>query len=387
VRNLLIGLTVIGGLALAGRPRTGDETPPSPSQAADPLDAALSEPVPGLFPDGLPVAIQEVPEGLASISAQSCNACHWAAHDQWQDTAHASAWRSPSYQAAIERAGNATVCTQCHLPLANQHAKLATSYIDEDLSRPILEDNPAWDATLMAEGIGCAGCHVREGTVLGVREAPGAPHPVTASTELTDSAACATCHQLSWPGGDRPFYDTYGEWDRSVYKQAGVDCQDCHMPPVAAPVAASTFAGQASHTFSADLARAVTALVSMPSPDIQRGVPVTVALRVLNTGSGHHFPTGSPFKSYRLSVELLGADGSSIAEPLVYDFARVVEEVPPYLTLSDSRIPAGGEVELVWDLEVEQSEAAQGGIIRIAIQPVGTGERPVTLQDIPVKIL
>lgn len=386
MRHLLIGLTILGGLAVAARPRPGEEqqTPPSPSQAAEPAPAPQA---PALFPDGLPVSLQQTPAGLPNLSAQSCNACHWSAHDQWRDTAHAGAWRSPAYQAALERVGDATVCTQCHLPLTNQHARLATSYVDEDLSRPVMQDNAQWDPTLMAEGVGCAACHVREGTVLGVREAPGAPHPVVASVELTDSAMCATCHQLSWPDGDRPFYDTYGEWERSAYAKAGVGCQDCHMPPVAAPVAASTFAGQASHAFSADLARAVSALVSLPSPTIQRGAPYPVQLTLQNTGAGHHFPTGSPFKAYRIVGELLGAEGAPIAEAFTLDLARTVEEQPPFLTISDTRIPAGGEVELSWEIEVSQREAAQDGIIRVSIQPLGAGEAPVLLQDIPVTIL
>lgn len=383
---LVLGLTIFCGLAYAVWPGSGDPPPPAPSQTIDPLDAALREPVPELFPDGLPVSLEVVPSGLANLSAQSCNACHWSAHDQWADTPHASAWHASSYQAALQRAGNTTACSQCHLPLTNQHAQIATSYIDEDLSRPVFVDNPAWDPTLMAEGVGCAACHVRGNTILGVREAPGAPHPVTPSAELTSSTMCATCHQLSWPGGDRPFYDTYGEWERSAYAKAGVSCQDCHMPPVAAPVAASKFAGQASHSFTADTARAVSALVSLSGHHIQRGEPMTIDLRLQNTGSGHHFPTGSPFKAYQIIGDVLDAEGTRLAEPFFYELARSVEEIPPYLTLSDTRLPAGGEVALSWTATVPQDATAQDGVIRISVQSTQASGPPVVLQDIPIKI-
>lgn len=390
VRNLLIGVSILGGLALAagGRGDRASEGGEGAGEGAATMTAKEpAVPVPALWPSGgLPLGSQETPAGLANLTAQGCNACHWETHGQWAETAHASAWRSPTYQAAVARVGDATVCTGCHLPLANQHAALASGYIDGDLARPLLEANPAWDPSLMSEGVGCAACHVREGVVLASRKGGAAPHPVVVSAELSSSAACATCHQLSWPEGDRPFYDTYGEWERSAYAAAGVSCQDCHMPPRAVPVAASTFAAAADHGFEADLRRAVSVLVSMPSPSVQRGEAVAVSVRLQNTGAGHHFPTGSPFKSYRLVAELVGVDGTSLAEARVHDLARDVEDAPPYRTLADSRIPAGGEIVLEWGLLVDLRVPAQDGIIRLSIQPIGTGEAPVVLQEIPVHI-
>ena len=390
MRNLLVGLSILGGLALASggrgdRDAGGENGTPATMDAKEPPPP----PAPPLWPSGgLPLVAQETPAGLANLTAQGCNACHWEAHSQWQQTAHAQAWRSPTYQAAVDRAGDATVCTMCHLPLANQHAQLASGYIDNDLTRPLLAPNTAWDPSLMAEGVGCAACHVREGVVLTSRKVGAAPHPTAVSAELSASTACAACHQLSWPEGDRPFYDTYGEWERSAYAKAGVSCQDCHMPARAVPVAASTFAAAADHTFSADLRRAVSVLVQLPGgPAVQRGEPYTIALRLQNTGAGHHFPTGSPFKRYRLTGELVGADGKVQGEVLTHDLSRDVEDAPPYRTLGDSRIPAGGEIVLEWSLTVDQRAAAQDGIIRLSIQPVGTGEAPITLQEIPVHIL
>ena len=239
----------------------------------------------------------------------------------------------------------------------------------------------------MSEGVGCVSCHVRDGVVLGVRDSSAAPHPVVVSEELTQSTFCASCHQLTWPDADQPFYDTYGEWERSPYAAAGVRCQDCHMPPVAAPVTATHFAGQASHRFSADLARAVSALLSMGSATIQRGAAFDVSMRLQNSGAGHHFPTGSPFKRYRLSAELLGAEGLPLSAPYTYDLVREIEESPPWHTLSDSRIPPGGEVALSWQFLVDQRTGAQDAIIRISVQSVGTDEAPTILQEIPVQVL
>ncbi|MEL6350097.1 MAG: multiheme c-type cytochrome, partial [Myxococcota bacterium] len=370
MRNLLFGLFLVGGIALAagGRKRSGD----APQPVEQPAEEALAEiqerpPAPAMFPDGLPVVIQQVPDGLANLTAQGCNSCHWSAHDQWAPTGHANAWRSERFQAAVARVGQATVCTQCHLPLANQHDRLATGYVDQDLARPVLEDNPAWDPSLMSEGVGCAACHVREGTILAVHDSSRSPHPLAVSAELTRSESCATCHQLSWPGGDRPFYDTYGEWERSRYAEAGVGCQDCHMPPVAAPITASKFAAVSDHGFSADIRRAVSALVDLPSPRVQRGEPISVSVRLQNTGSGHHFPTGSPFKRYRVRARLLDSAGGELAETFTYDLAREIEAEPPWKTTADNRLPAGEEVSLEWEMTVAQKLPAQDATLVIDV--------------------
>jgi hypothetical protein len=383
VRNILFGSIILGGLAFAAG-RRGGEDPAETTAEPPPAPAA---PAPVIFSGSLPVAVEQIPEGLANLSSQSCNACHWQSHDDWSASSHADAWRSESYQEALHRVGDSTACTTCHLPLTSQHARLATSYIEGDLTRPTFADNPAWDPTLMSEGVGCVACHVRDGVVLGIHESSGGPHPVVVSEELTQSTFCASCHQLTWPEADKPFYDTFGEWEASPYAAAGIRCQDCHMPPVAAPVTATHFAGTASHRLEAARERAVSVLVSMKSPSIQRGISHPVSMRLQNTGAGHHFPTGSPFKRYLLTAELLGDEGLPLSTPFSHELARVIEDAPPWNTLSDTRLPAGEERALSWEFLVDQRTSAQDAIIRISVQPVGSGDAPTVLQEIPVQVL
>ena len=158
------------------------------------------------------------------------------------------------------------------------------------------------------------------------------------------------------------------------------------MPPTAVPATATQFAGQASHAFSADIARAISVLVDIDSSDIQRGTPFPVNITVQNTGAGHHFPTGSPFKTYRVLVNLIGEDGSPLVEPLHHDLTRTVEETPPYNTLSDSRLPAGSEVNLSWTLEVPQGVAAQDTVLQVSIQTSESEPSARILQDIPTRL-
>ena len=96
-------------------------------------EAPVPEPVPEvpvqtaapLFEAGLPIDVYEVPTGLANITAQGCNGCHYQAHNDWAGSAHAGAGQNPSFQEALRRVGNSTACSQCHLPLKVQHASLA----------------------------------------------------------------------------------------------------------------------------------------------------------------------------------------------------------------------------------------------------------------------
>ena len=388
---LAAGTALAGGFGLFGKK---EAEPPPPVEAPPPPPPAPTVPTAApLFPDGVPISLQATPAGLANLSAQSCNACHFQAHDDWKGTAHAAAWNDPLYQEAIDRVGGSTACRSCHLPLTNQHPRLAAGYVAGDLARPDLQPNPQWDPTLMSEGVTCAACHVRDGKVLSTRPVTSAPHPMAVSAELAESATCATCHQLTWPEADQPFYDTYGEWERSGYAEAGVRCQDCHMPPTAGIATATRYAAQPSHAFSADTARAVSILVDLSAPEISRGEDFSVTVTVQNTGAGHAFPTGSPFKGYRVTARLIGTvdrdAGTELVEPASLDLRREVEEAPPWHTISDNRIPPGGQVELNAVFNVEQRKKAQRAVLRVEIRPVVEGREgePLVVQDLPIPVL
>jgi len=386
-RSLLLIVLAGGGWALAGFPIFGTkkdaDLPPPALQAEAPVKGPEA---PLLFKDGLPVAIEKTPEGLANVSAQSCNACHFQAHEDWSDSAHATAWSNDVFQEALARAGNSTACSQCHLPLANQHARLAAGYIEGDLARPNLQPNPIWDATLMSEGVTCAACHVRDGMIIGTRAIPDAPHPVAVSEELGTSAACATCHQMTWEGADQPFYDTYREWEGSAYAKAGVRCQDCHMPARAGMATASRFAASPGHDFTAETGRAVSVLVKLQAPEIQRGQATPVEITIQNTGAGHHFPTGSPFKPYTVIAELVDASGKLLTKPFTHILARTVENQSPWKTLSDNRIPAGGEVKLSHSFTVDHRKKAGAATLRIRIGRERKEEPAPTVQEIRLEL-
>jgi hypothetical protein len=291
----------------------------------------------------LPVDVGAVPAGLASISATGCAACHASAHDSWRGSVHADTGRAKAHREAVARANQSTACSACHLPLAAQHAQLAAAYVGGAVSRPNLQPNPGFDATLLDEGVTCAACHVREGAVLATHEVSDAPHPVRASAALGDGVSvCAACHQLAWPGADRALYDTVGEWRASGWAAAGVTCVDCHAPPAGAQHPGDG-GGARDHGIRAPLARALTTHVHIPGDVVRRGQPFPVDLVVQNTGAGHAWPTGSPWEPGRVEVRLVDSKGKELLAPWTMSFARTVTDAAPWTTTADTRIPPGGE--------------------------------------------
>jgi hypothetical protein len=336
-----------------GAAQSGEEDPAEESDApADPADAPPPGAPPPLFEPAAPsVPFQTVPDSLPSLSAQSCNACHGDIVQAWGESGHGHAWDSELYQRALAAADEPAYCLRCHIPLLNQRVQTVQGYDEGLLSRPKLDPNPLFDPTLRSEGVTCAACHVRDGNVYGSRTLVQgeAPHPVTHNAELEDSGMCAQCHQLAWPGTEEaPLYDTWREWQASAWGTHGVGCQDCHMPLETGPVSGSRFAAHRDHRVvgpsdPAMLARAVTVLVGPVPARLQRGDELRVLVRVLNTGAGHHMPTGNPHSWVELRVRCEGVEGLEGADQS-WSFRREVALDPEHEAGEDTRLPAGEEV-------------------------------------------
>lgn len=303
-----------------------------PTEAVPPLP-----PMPSPFGEPLPRDHGGLPEGLASASAQTCHACHAGTHAEWHNSAHARGFRSETFRTAVADVGSPQ-CTTCHLPLRDQQPvvwQFDAGRPDRSLTQP----NPDWDPTLASEGVGCAACHVVGGVVVAARPpSPDvqSPHALGWTPDLASAEACASCHQLTWPGADRPFYDTYGEWSRSFWAEAGVGCQDCHMGPGAAERRLGS-----DHGFHATPGRGLTVRWSFDTPVLLRGSePVPARVELVNTGAGHAWPTGSPFVGMRLEVALVGPEEHRVLLAEGALERRIADEAP-WHTLEDHRLAPG----------------------------------------------
>lgn len=164
------------------------------------------------------------PAGLQGLSAEECGRCHQDQHAQWKDSAHGQASTEPVFAAAFE-AEPRFVCRSCHSPLLEQQPKLVhqlrkkpklllhgeegpgsvariTQHGGDSVRGAhsfITETNASYQPSLAAEGVNCAACHVREGTILTARATGSSrsPHPLSYSPTLTKASFCAGCHQFN----------------------------------------------------------------------------------------------------------------------------------------------------------------------------------------------
>lgn len=139
--------------------------------------------------------------------ATDCGQCHIEQHQEWQASAHATAFTNPRFQAAI--AGNGEECLGCHAPETVRTKGAA----------------PQARRYHLADGVSCVACHLDQGAMTGP-EAGSAlftPHPIRQDQPFFhDSALCGTCHQ-----------ETFAAWQASSRANpATPTCQQCHMPEV-----------------------------------------------------------------------------------------------------------------------------------------------------------
>jgi len=129
---------------------------------------------------------------MPSITASDpteCAECHSDVHDMWQESPHANASLSQTFQQAYAENGQQSYCMSCH----------ASGY-------------DATTQTYVFEGVVCSTCHTVEGS-----EHPPSPVSVDNSSE-----SCGRCHS----GEHSP---EYNEWLVSDHSTFNIDCVDCHV--------------------------------------------------------------------------------------------------------------------------------------------------------------
>ena len=253
-----------------------------------------------------------------------CSGCHKQIFLTWSNSIHANSIREPIFnssymQAYFETKGKAKqICLKCHAPSAQING-------DYDM-----------ETAISKEGVTCDFCHTMKsvsekggnfipsmssgntkfGSLKGV-SSPG--HEVKYSDLHLSALLCATCHQYRNEKG-LDVLNTYEEWKASPYnrKEAGKQCQDCHMSPVEGkivpPEVKEIKEGYFnSHNVSGGHSvHQLEKAVSIAVKEIKReGSSVSVNLGVTNTGSGHAIPTGIPTRKVVFTL-ILKNDGKEL---------------------------------------------------------------------------
>jgi hypothetical protein len=286
----------------------------------------------------------EIPEGLSSMSAEECRACHEEIYREWSESMHANAWKDPYYQVDYVFDGSQQICLNCHIPLENQQPDLVLGFRDRDKFDPILRPNPDFDPVLRDEGVTCAVCHVKDGRIVGPFQTDNAPHPVAVDPDMRSGIKyCDKCHVV---GGRRwdtffkfPPCGTVAEIEERGQKP---DCVGCHMPPITRPVAEGMPDRDGRrHLFrGGHYPEMVSSALRVEYRRERLNDRVKFTFILTNTGAAHYLPTGTPDRHLTLELRLFDRDGRLIKEK-IYKMKRYILWRPFIIDLWDTRLPYG----------------------------------------------
>lgn len=359
-------MRTIGILAISWLPWFSDsKTETTPVETPEKVEVTTVEPpppppppeppAPALFPDALPFHSSNQVVNLGMIYANSCSGCHNTVFAEWNTSSHHTGSQSTVWLEAIRSYGNGTICTSCHKPLTQQHQELTVEVVAGDVARPISQANPDWNFTLELESVGCAGCHVREGVVVGSKTSDS-PHPVRNSAEIQTSEACVSCHQFQLPNESTPIYNTYQEWKNSAYANAGIQCQDCHMQN-----SATIGQGWISHGFDLSPKQGLTLTIQSTTKEFSRNQSIPFSFIVHNTGVGHSWPGSSPFVTKSLVVEIKDSAGKDMIKPIIHHIGNHRDS-----KLAGPSISVGGQHAFAQDILIANKYKAGWAELRIS---------------------
>lgn len=340
---------------------------------------------------------QPMPFELYSES-KSCLACHQEAYDEWEVSAHArSAGQDPFYENleenfAVKEMGTDFTrwCAGCHTPLALNSGKVgANSWKPRQAEQ---------------EGSSCVFCH----TISEVREgSKGVPHDgsYTSSPDLvqqypfansdgigkkisnaltmmapethkksysksfySSAKYCASCHTEYIPTTGAKSFDTYKEWQESVYSgndpETKRTCIDCHMaadpadPAKKSPGQSTKFGTQKenvrNHRFvganqavpwlygdteqfelTEKMLRSA-ATVEIVNAKLTDSSQLGFQVKVTNVGAGHYLPTGvADLRQMWLDIKVKDNQGK-----IVFQSGKVAKdgEIDPKATIFNTII-------------------------------------------------
>ncbi|MDH4229789.1 MAG: hypothetical protein OEW11_08625 [Nitrospirota bacterium] len=295
-----------------------------------------------------PIQTGPPPVSVTSLSAEECGRCHAAIYAEWRTTMHARAWTDPLVQSYWKKEGELWVCRTCHTPLEAQQPVTVLAVEDGHIDRPVTEPNEHYDPALVDEGVTCASCHVRGGTIFGPNRtpAPGAPHPTAYDPNLLSPEACYRCHQV--PDGAMPFFaggpcaDDF-QFRNGPYARNGYTCQSCHMPTVDRAVASgSPVRSTRSHIWRGGhapemLRKALTVRLAPDVPLWGDGQRLVFTARLTNSGAGHPIPIGDPNRHFTVHWELINDKGRVVRHRTDKVIRRILWK-PVTVEVKDGRI-------------------------------------------------
>lgn len=294
------------------------------------------------------IPMQKIPAGLPSLRAEDCGKCHKDIYAEWKTSYHAQAYTDPFFRAYWKKDGEVWICLNCHTPLANQQPELVSEIPRNRVEKAVKAPNPGFDPALQQEGITCAGCHVRDGVILGPFDDSIAPHPTQFDPQFRTTEICYRCHQV--PKGPFQFYDvgpcgTFPEYEGTYFtKERGLICQSCHMPEVERPMAdGGPIRRGRKHLWRGghdpeQIKSALAVQLAVDPPQPRPDAPASFTLTLINAGAGHKLPTGDPDRYFTVEFRVVDRAGRVVKEQ-TDSMGRWILWQPVIVDLYDNRLP------------------------------------------------
>jgi len=293
------------------------------------------------------IPFQQVPAGIDSLRAEACGTCHKEIYEEWKTSIHSQAYQDPFFQAYWTRDKHVWVCLNCHSPLENQQPTLIKNIPRQRVEQSPQLPNPHYDPEYQKEGVTCAACHVRDGTILGPFDDSVAPHPTRFDPSFRTTQVCYRCHNVI--SGPAQFYNvgpcgTYSEYEGKFFmKDRGMICQSCHMPEIERAVAVGGPIRQGrQHLWRGGhdpemVKRAMAVQVVADPPNPKPGDDIRVTLTLINAGAGHKLPTGDPDRHFTVELGVEDAD-HRVLKTQSDTMGRWIMWQPAIIELYDNRL-------------------------------------------------
>ncbi|RME26052.1 MAG: hypothetical protein D6798_07490 [Deltaproteobacteria bacterium] len=302
------------------------------------------------------------------LDPDACGTCHPAQLADWRESWHHLAMGPGVLGQIVDWDGTddrlVHQCQTCHAPLTEQHARLQQD--------DTWVDNSLLDEDMRAQGLTCAGCHVRQHQRYGPpregrdvdesgRALAEGPHDgFIPRPEFQSSAFCARCHDFR-PSqralNGKLLQETGEEWRRTAFAAEGRTCQSCHMP-------------EGRHLWKGIHDKDIVASGVEIRGGLQEAgsllTPVTASLTLTNTGVGHRLPTYTT-PEIKLILVQVDADDNEIARSRRE--GSVARRIKPDLSkeLFDTRLLPGESYTLPY--AVRRQPGAVAVVARVEVWP------------------
>ena len=180
----------------------------------------------------------------------------------------------------------------------------------------------------------------------------------TSTAAFGDSRFCASCHQFPEAGfalNGKLLENTYVEWKASRHGREGKTCQSCHMP-------------ERRHLWRGvhdpEMVKSGVT-IEATVPNIQSGA-VWSKLTIINTGTGHHFPT---YVTPKVILEGFQEDASGQMLEATRREYVIAREVALDLSaeVADTRLPP--DTQAVLDYRVALDPRGASLVFRVRVEP------------------